>query len=72
MTIGLNENSPENHPSKVEPPIVGDFVYLSPDNVYIQFEKDTLIIHCSSIKQMSFNEKDDEGLLELFYEIKGG
>jgi hypothetical protein len=50
MTIGLNEISLENHHSKVEPPIVGDVVYLTPDNVYIQFKKDTLIIHCSSVK----------------------
>jgi len=60
MTIGLNENSLERHPSKIESPIVGEVVYSTQDNVYLQIEKDTLIIPRSSVKWMSFHENRGE------------
>jgi len=71
MTIGLNKNSLENYPSKVASPIVGEVVYSTPDNVYIQIKKDTLIIPRSTVKWMSFQKGDDEKLFELINKVKG-
>ena len=71
MTIGLNESSLESHPSRIESPIVGKVVYSTKDNVYIQIEKDTLIVPRSSVKWMSFHENDNDGVLELLDKIKG-
>lgn len=70
MTIGLNENSLKNHPGKIESPIVGEVVYSTQDNVYIQIEKDTLIIPRSSIKWMSFHQSDSDGYFKLLKEMK--
>ena len=70
MTIGLNENSLDNHPSKFTSPIAGKVVYSTQDNVYIQIEKDTLIIPRSSVNWMSFHENDSDGFIELLKEMK--
>ena len=71
MTIGLNENSLETHPGKIESPIVGEVVYSTQDNVYIKIEKDTLIIPRSSVNWISFHEKDNDGIFELLKGMKG-
>ncbi len=70
MTIGLNDSSLKNHPGKNESPIVGKVVYSTQDNVYIQIEKDTLIIPRSSVKWMSFHQNDSDGLFKLLKEMK--
>lgn len=71
MTIGLNDNSLESYPSKVEYPIIGEVVYSTPDNVYIQVEENTLIIPRSSVKWMSFQEVNSDTLINLINNLKG-
>lgn len=69
MTIGLNETSLDNHPSKFSSLIAGEVVYSTQDNVYIKIEKDTLIIPRSSVNWMSFHEKGNDGFVELLNKI---
>ena len=69
MTIGLNENRFTGYPSIIKSPIVGEVVYSTQDNVYIQIEKDTLIIPQSSVKWMIFQENDKDDVLESYKEF---
>ena len=70
MTIGLNESSLKNLPGKIESPIVGEVVYSTKDSIYIQIEKDALIIPRSSVKWMKFQQNDSDGLFKLLKVIK--
>lgn len=70
MTIGLNENSLEGHVGEIESPIVGEIVYSTQDNVYIQIDKDTLIIPRSSVKWLSFHNKNNDGISEFLKKMK--
>jgi hypothetical protein len=70
VTIGLNENSLEGHVDEIESPISGEVVYSTQDNVYIKIEKDTLIIPRTSVKWMSFHEKNNDGMFEFLKKME--
>jgi hypothetical protein len=65
MTIGMQPNSLSDYPEELKSPIVGDVVYSSTDNVYINIQDNTLIIPRSSVQWMKFQESGDGGILEL-------
>ncbi len=71
MTIVLHEYSLMGHPCSIKSPIVGEVVYSTQDNVYIQIENDTLIIPRSSVKCMSFHENDERGVFEFLKKLQG-
>ncbi len=71
MTIDLHEDSFMRHPCSINLPIVGEVVYSTQDNVYIQIENDTLIIPRSSVKWMSFHENDERGVFEFLKKLQG-
>ena len=65
MTVGLLPKNLNDYPEELQPPILGDVVYSSTDNVYIKIEGNTLIIPRSSVQWMKFQESDDNDVLDL-------
>jgi hypothetical protein len=65
MIIGLSSKALEKYPGEIGNPIIGKVVYSSSAKIYINIEKDTLVIPQSSVQWMKFQKTDNDGLLNF-------